>query len=53
MIIDELPAYALHRWDGRRLVSHVETVSQVPVLARYNAGFQSVVETIAAERRSG
>jgi len=50
MITAELPAYALHRWDGRRLVTHVETVGEAPVLAKYDARFQPVVQAIAAER---
>lgn len=53
MITGELPAYALHRWNGQRLVSHVETVDDVPVLASYDARFQHVVRHIEAERTSG
>ncbi|GGB95430.1 3',5'-cyclic adenosine monophosphate phosphodiesterase CpdA [Novosphingobium endophyticum] len=53
MITTELPAYALHRWDGRRLVSHVESVGALDVLARYDRGFQETVRLIDAERREG
>jgi 3',5'-cyclic-AMP phosphodiesterase len=51
MIADEPPAYALHRWDGRRLVTHFETAGENPVLARWDEGWD-VVRKIAAERRS-
>ncbi|HKT86530.1 MAG TPA: phosphodiesterase [Novosphingobium sp.] len=51
MITTELPVYALHRWDGRRLVSHVESVGTLDVLACYDEGFQEVVRVIDAERR--
>jgi len=50
MITDELPAYALHRWDGQRLVSHVEAVEGHAVIARFDAGLQDVVKLIVSER---
>lgn len=53
MISDELPGYALHRWDGTTLVSHCESVSEHRIFARYDAGLQKVVSSIAAERREG
>lgn len=53
MISDELPAYALHRWDGVRLVSHAESVGGHRVLARYDAAMQDVVRQIDRERRGG
>jgi Icc protein len=50
MIVDELPGYALHRWDGTRLVSHFETVGEFIPLAVYDAGMQQVVRMIEDER---
>lgn len=50
MITSELPVYALHRWDGRRIVSHVESVGALDVLARYDETFQEVVRVIDSER---
>lgn len=50
MITTELPVYALHRWDGRRVVSHIESVGALDVLARYDEAFQEVVRVIDAER---
>lgn len=50
MITDEAPGYALHRWDGTRLISHFEAVDDWRVFARYDAGMQELVEVIADER---
>jgi Icc protein len=50
MIVDEPARYALHRWDGTRLVTHFDSVADWPVLARYDVGMQQVVRQIAAER---
>ena len=50
MIVAEPPAYALHRWDGQRLVSHSEAVGDFPVLARFDAAMQPVVRLIDGER---
>lgn len=50
MITDEPPGYALHRWDGRRLVSHVEHAGPMRVLARYDEQFHQVVRTVYGER---
>lgn len=49
-IVDEPPTYALHRWDGERLVSHFETVAPYAVLARYDERFQPIVRVIQDER---
>lgn len=50
MIVDEPAGYALHYWDGQRLISHSEAVSGAATLARYDAGFQNVVRLIEGER---
>ncbi|TCM19659.1 3',5'-cyclic AMP phosphodiesterase CpdA [Novosphingobium sp. PhB165] len=50
MITDEPPVYALHRWDGERLISHMEQGGEIDVLARFDAAFQPIVQAIAAER---
>jgi len=50
MITDELPVYAIHRWDGQRLISHFEGVSGHPVFARFDENLQSVVKAIESER---
>lgn len=51
MITDEPPVLALHRWDGRRLISHLESVQSAPILARYDEKFLPVVQLIDRERR--
>ncbi|MEJ2407744.1 MAG: metallophosphoesterase [Novosphingobium sp.] len=53
MISNELPAYALHRWDGRRLVSHVESVGGHQILVRYDEHMQDTVRLIVGERSGG
>ena len=50
LITTEPPTYALHRWDGKTLVSHYERVGDWQVLARYNAGLQPMIEGMFAER---
>lgn len=53
MISNELPAYALHRWDGERLVSHVENVGGHQILVRYDERMQDTVRLIVGERSGG
>jgi len=53
MIVDELPAYALHFWDGARLISHVEPVGGQAVLASFDESMRGIVRTILDERRQG
>lgn len=50
LITDELPVYALHRWDGKRLISHFEGVGGHAVFARFNENTQAVVKAMEAER---
>jgi Icc protein len=50
MIQAEEPAYALHRWNGRELVSFYMSAGAHPVLARYDAKMQPVVQHLEAER---
>jgi len=50
LITTEPPTYALHRWDGKNLVSHYERVGDWEVLARFHAGLQPMIEGMFAER---
>jgi len=50
LITTEPPTYALHRWDGERLVSHYERVGDWQVLARFHAGLQPMIAGMFAER---
>jgi 3',5'-cyclic-AMP phosphodiesterase len=50
LITTEPPTYALHRWDGRALVSHYECVGDWQVLARFTEGLQPMIRSMLAER---
>lgn len=50
MIIADPPAYALHRWNGRELVSHFDTAEDHDVLARFDATMQDLVRNLLNER---
>lgn len=50
LITAEPPTYALHRWDGKTLVSHSERVGDWEVLARFNVGLQPMIQGMFAER---
>lgn len=50
MIIAEPPAFSLHLWNGRALISHVGIAQDGPVLARYSAAMQPLVQGMLAER---
>ena len=54
MIVDEPAAFALHRWDGKHLISHFESLSgdgPWGVLAGYDTRMQDLVRQNALERR--
>jgi 3',5'-cyclic-AMP phosphodiesterase len=50
LITTEPPTYALHRWDGRDLVTHYERVSDWRVLAHYTEKLQPMIHEMFAER---
>ena len=50
MIIADSPAYALHRWNGREMVSHFDTADDPIVIARYDRKMQKLVQHLLAER---
>ena len=50
LITTEPPTYALHRWDGRSLVTHYERVSDWHVLAHYTAKLQPMIQHMFSER---
>jgi len=51
LITDELPGYALHRWDGHNLITHFESVGNHVALARFDAQLQPMIKGMMAERR--
>ncbi|KUR72199.1 metallophosphoesterase [Novosphingobium fuchskuhlense] len=50
LIVADPPAYALHWWNGRELVTHWQTAEEHSVLARYDAGLQDMIQHMLAER---
>ena len=50
MIIADQPYFALHWWDGRQLVSHIDTAEEHEVLARYTAKLQPLVRMLVREK---
>lgn len=52
MIIAEDPAYALHHWNGRELVSFYDHAGAHTMLAKYDERLQPLVRELKAERPS-
>jgi Icc protein len=50
LITDEGPGFALHRWDGVNLLSHLGWAEENVTLARHDARMQSTLRTILSER---
>ena len=50
LITTEPPSYAIHRWDGRNLVSHYEDVSGWHALAHYTDKLQPMIHEMFGER---
>lgn len=50
LITTEPPSYALHHWDGTRLVSHYEKVSDWDVIAFYGPHLQPMIREMERER---
>jgi 3',5'-cyclic AMP phosphodiesterase CpdA len=52
MIVADPPAYALHLWDGRQLVSHFDTAEDHNVLASYTPKLQPLVRLLTDEKQN-
>ena len=50
MIVAEPPAYALHLWEGGRLVTHFDAVEDREILARYTPKLQPLVRMLMREK---
>ncbi len=50
LIVADPPAYALHWWNGRELVTHWQTAEDHKVLARYDTNLQGMIQHVLAER---
>ncbi len=50
MIIADQPAYALHFWNGRELVSHFDSAGDHVMLAKYDGYLQPLIKQLIEER---
>lgn len=50
MIIADPPAYALHRWNGKEMVSHFDSADDHVVIARFDHKMQKLVRHLMSER---
>jgi len=50
MIVADQPAYALHLWNGRELVSHFDSAGERAVLAKYDDRLQALIKQLTVER---
>jgi 3',5'-cyclic AMP phosphodiesterase CpdA len=51
MVVEEPPAFALHLWTGRGLVTHFGHAGDAPVLSRFTPPWQPLVRQLIEERR--
>jgi 3',5'-cyclic AMP phosphodiesterase CpdA len=52
LVVDQPPAFALHRITPAGLVTHFATAEPAPALARHDSRLQPLLRALAAERRS-
>jgi 3',5'-cyclic-AMP phosphodiesterase len=50
MIVADPPAYALHKWNGRELVSHFDNADDHVMLAKYDENTHPLVRALISER---
>ena len=50
LIVADPPAYALHWWNGRELITHYQTAEAHEVLARFDEGLKPMIRHMLAER---
>lgn len=50
MIIADPPAFALHWWNGRELITHFDTAGAHVMLAQFDTKMQGLVRSLIAER---
>jgi 3',5'-cyclic AMP phosphodiesterase CpdA len=53
MIVADPPWFAIHHWNGSRLVTHFDTAGDHEILARYGPGLQPLVRLLAEEKAEG
>lgn len=50
LIVGDAPAYALHWWNGRELITHWDTAGDHAVIARFDENLKAMVQDMVAER---
>ena len=50
LILGDAPGFALHLWNGRSLVTHIDSARNHAVLARYDRSTSEMVRELVAER---
>ena len=53
LILGDAPAYALHYWNGERLLSHFDFAGPRNVLASYDSNLQPMISHFIQERGTG
>ena len=53
LILGEAPAYALHYWNGERLLTHFDSAGPRHVLASYDTNVQPMIRDFLKERGTG
>ena len=53
LILADAPAYALHYWNGERLLTHFDVAGPRHVLASYDSNVQPMIRDFLRERGTG
>ncbi|MDB5738144.1 MAG: phosphodiesterase [Sphingomonas bacterium] len=53
MIVNTAPAYALHLWEGDRLVTHYDRAERAETIMGYDESMRAIVRKVFAERPKG
>ena len=53
LIIGDAPAFALHYWNGKRLLTHFEVAGPRQVIASYTSNVQPMIRDFLNERGTG
>ena len=53
LIVGDAPAFALHYWNGERLLTHFDVAGPRQVLASYNSNVQPMIRDFLKERGTG
>ena len=53
LIIADAPGYALHYWEGQRLLTHFEIAGPRNIIATYNSNLQPMMRAFLQERGTG